>query len=782
MTDTHGGAGRTQLHWLAVGLIAFSLALAGCSGDDGKDGQPGQPGPAGPAGPPGADAPPPPPPPPPGGDTATPPEDLTLEITGVVIESPPVVTFTAKDQAGQGFAGLAPNQISWTFAKLVPDGNTHTWRSYIRRVRASRPAAVQGWLPAPAMASAIQSDAEPGTQGTLAYLGGGTYRYTFANDITNITTPVAVAYEPTLTHRVGLQVAAPLPRTNTWFDFVPATPGVAPTVTRDIATTASCNSCHSTLGFHGGSARVDVEYCVTCHNPEHIEPNSGESLDFAVLIHKLHRGVSLPRVAAGARYLVWGFAAAPKQFDRVVYPFESRARHATAANSTMACQKCHTDDAAWAAEFNSTPTADGGNWRDVFSKAACSSCHEDVPGLGPAGAPWLDNTKFNHVAFGDGECGFCHRPGVQPTPAEAHRMDLFERARSVETLIDGAPVLDSVANTLTYRIKIEDTNGTDRTPDATWQISLPYPTVDYRTRGVGAGDTQAPNYTGITVAGLTADGAGYYTVVQALNANQVAAMLDAGGSGLLVVRGALADAGDTLYFPNVTAAFAITDAQPVARRNPVLAEEGCRNCHMGLTMHGAGTGYNDNTQTCVVCHNSSWYHEGTSGGGRTWWQVGMQRNQGLMATIHGVHNLSGFFPQAYANGKPQLRFPAMAPGASGDRRLRNCLQCHVDGTFELPLSAAVAGPSVGALAGIDDVDQHLKLTPAAGACASCHVDFSKVNLVTGTSTDLAWNHFRTMGGGISFGWTWETPDMAGEACALCHGPGKAFDLRDAHGL
>jgi OmcA/MtrC family decaheme c-type cytochrome len=490
MGNTDGGAGRARTHWLAAGLVAFTLALAGCSGDDGKDGQPG---PAGPPGPPGADAPAPPPAPPapPGTDTLTPPEDLAIAITDVVIASPPVVTFTVFDQDGRGFAGLAPNQISWTFAKLVPDGNTHTWRSYIRRVRASRPAAVVGWLPAPVMASAIQSDAEPGTQGTLEYLGGGTYRYTFANDITNITTPVAVSYEPTLTHRVGLQVAAPLPRTNAWRDFVPATPGVAPTVTREIATTASCNSCHSTLGFHGGSARVEVELCVTCHNPEHTEPNSGESLDFSVLIHKLHRGISLPRVAAGERYLVWGFAAAPKQFDRVVYPFETRARHATAANSTMACQKCHTDDADWAAEFNSTPTADGGNWKNVFSKAACSSCHEDVPGLGPAGAPWIDNTKFNHAPFGNSECALCHRTGVQPTPLEAHRMDLFERARSVETFIDGAPLLDSVANSLTYRIRVADAAGTDRTPDATWQISLPYPTVEYRTRGVGAGDDQA---------------------------------------------------------------------------------------------------------------------------------------------------------------------------------------------------------------------------------------------------------------------------------------------------
>jgi hypothetical protein len=75
---------------------------------------------------------------------------------------------------------------------------------------------------------------------------------------------------------------------------------------------------------------------------------------------------------------------------------------------------------------------------------------------------------------------------------------------------------------------------------------------------VGAGDNQAPNFTAINVAGLTPDEAGFYTVVQALNANQVDAMVAAGGSGTLVVRGALSDAGSTLYFPNVTAAFAIT--------------------------------------------------------------------------------------------------------------------------------------------------------------------------------------------------------------------------------
>lgn len=780
MENSTGGEVRPRTHWFAAGLIALSLAVAGCSGSDGKDGAPGPAGPQGPEGPaadPGPAGPP---------GTAAPvgmPTDLSLAITDVEVASPPVVTFTVRNEDGHGYPELGASQIAWTIAKLVPDGNTHTWRSYIRRVRAARPAAVEGWRDAPAMESAIQSDSEPGTRGTLEYLGNGEYRYTFDTDITNVTEPVAVEYEPTLTHRIALQVNAPLPRSNAWLDFVPASPGVAPTITRDIATTDSCNSCHVNLGKHGGSARTEVEYCVTCHNPEHIEPNSGESLDMAVIIHKLHRGVSLPRLQDGHRYLVWGFSATPHQFDQVVYPFETRARHANIANAGMACQKCHTDDADWAAEFKSTPTPDGGNWKNVFSRAACGSCHEDVPGLGPADAPWIDPTKTNHTAYSEAECSFCHQDGgLAPVTAQAHRLDLFERARAVRTFIDGDPEFNAVASSLVYRIRVEDPGGANRTPDATWQISLPYPTVDFRTRGVGAGDNQAPNYTGITVAGLTPDTAGFYTVTQALNVNQVDAMVAAGGSGLLVVRAALADAGDTLYIPNVTAAFSIDDPVPVARRDPAFADEGCRNCHMGLTNHGPATAYNDNLQTCAVCHNSNWYHDDFSTGPRPWWEPGMRRNQGLMSTIHGVHNRSGFFPQAYANGKSPLALPAMAPGAAGTRDLRNCLQCHVEGAFELPLPEGMAGPSVGTLAGLDDVDMHLKLTPAAGACSSCHVDYSKVDLDTGQSTDAAFNHMKTMGGGLSFGWTWETPDMRGEACAVCHGPGKAYDLRVAHGL
>jgi OmcA/MtrC family decaheme c-type cytochrome len=787
---------RPAGHWFAAALLACALAVAGCSGDDGAQGPPGPQGPAGPEGPagdpgtpgdpgdpgaPGADAP------------GAAPTALSVTITDAEVTSPPVVSFTVTDQDGRGFTQLASSQVAWTVAKLVPDGNTHTWRSYIRRVRAARPAAVEGWLDAPAMESAIQSDSESGALGVLENLGNGDYRYTFATDITAVTEPVPVEYDPTLTHRIGLQVNAPLPRTNAWFDFVPANPGVAPTVTRNIATTASCNSCHVALGKHGGSARIEVEYCVTCHNPEHIEPNSGESLDLPVLIHKLHRGVALPRVAAGYRYLVWGFSSAPKEFDKVKYPFEFKARHNTSASGgtarAMACQKCHNDDPEWAAEFNSTPTPDGGNWKTVFSKAACGACHEDVPGIGPAGAPWIDPGKVNHTAYTENECSLCHTEGgIAPLPEQAHRLDLFERARAVQVLLAGDPEFDALAGTLAFGIKVEDGDGANRTPDATLQVALPYVTTDYRTRGVGTGENQAINLTGITVTGIDPDAEGFYTLTLALNPDQVDAMATAGGSGMLIVRGTLLDAGDTLYFPNIAAAFAITDEAPVPRRTVVRVEEGCRNCHMGLSNHGAGTAYNDNLQTCVVCHNSNWYHEGGPTGPRPWWQEGIQRNQGFMHTIHGTHNQSGFFPQAYANGKQPLVLPAMKPGNAGFRSLRKCTQCHTDVgpdgryTFELPLPEGVVGPSVSRLGELDDVEDHVKLTPAAGACASCHVDYTKVDLDTGLSSDTVFNHIKAMGGGISVGWSWGFPDMQGESCALCHGPGKAYDLRVVHGL
>lgn len=47
------------------------------------------------------------------------------------------------------------------------------------------------------------------------------------------------------------------------YNFVPN--GAKVTKVHDVVRTASCNTCHDQLSFHGG-ARRGVEICVLCHN------------------------------------------------------------------------------------------------------------------------------------------------------------------------------------------------------------------------------------------------------------------------------------------------------------------------------------------------------------------------------------------------------------------------------------------------------------------------------------------------------------------------------------
>ena len=278
---------------LATLILAASL-MAACAGDDGAAGTAGTPGPSGPPGIPG-----PPGAPPATGITIGNGGALTAEqietlgkldanITGVTVSSPPVVDFTVTDGNGEPATGIAQGVVAFTFAKLMPadpdvNGGLPYWQSYINRTATS---SQPGGL-----ATAIQATSE--SNGTLEELADGQYRYTFNNDVANITAPIAVAWQPGLTHRVGLEIRlsgpgeVPLAPFNPVWDFVPDG-GAGSGVSKNIADTNNCADCHFEFALHGGP-RKSVEYCVTCHNPGSVDPDSGESVDMAYLAHSIHR-------------------------------------------------------------------------------------------------------------------------------------------------------------------------------------------------------------------------------------------------------------------------------------------------------------------------------------------------------------------------------------------------------------------------------------------------------------------------------------------------------------
>lgn len=258
----------------------------------------------------------------------------------------------------------------------------------------------------------------------------GSYTYTFGRDITSVSCPAPcqdafgkpldLSYQPNLTHRVGMQTRGGVPAANAVFDFVPN--GSPVTQRREIVKTAKCNECHDRIQAH--DARIEVKYCVTCHNPGSVDPNSENpakdtnpdlqtaavrssgAVDFKVMIHKIHRGELLPSVAAGGEYAIWGFNNTKHDFSTIVFPQDIRN-----------CTKCH--DGA------DPDTPQGDNWNTALSLEACGSCHDNVKfGVqGPFGASPGDdpNGHPGGVVADNSTCSTCHASGrIAGSVAEKH--------------------------------------------------------------------------------------------------------------------------------------------------------------------------------------------------------------------------------------------------------------------------------------------------------------------------------------------------------------------------
>lgn len=292
---------RNLIQLLTSFALISVLTLSGC-GDDGNDGAAGVTGPEGTAGPVGETG--------PSGTTGTSriTELMDSAITSATIsaEGKLTVDFTIEDDIGIGFNALKGSEIRFTVAQLTPidatSGESSKWQSYINKIESAPTDPSNG----PGTEDAIQATYEKASAegGLFTNNNDGTYSYTFNFNIDKVISPIAVTYNADYTQRIAFQISGSgYPTMNKHYDWQPSTGATDGIASRNMVTQGTCNNCHGELALHGGG-RVDTAYCVTCHNPGSDDANSGETVDFKVMVHKIHRGANLPSVINGGEYAI----------------------------------------------------------------------------------------------------------------------------------------------------------------------------------------------------------------------------------------------------------------------------------------------------------------------------------------------------------------------------------------------------------------------------------------------------------------------------------------------
>ncbi len=250
------------------------------------------------------------------------------------------------DRAGKITAG----PISMSFILAWWDPTSQNYTSYTTRVQTS---SITG-------ASATQASADSG--GTWQDLDIGHSIYTFK-------TMLPANYSMTTTTTLGIYATRNMAGIqdknyydNVEQDFVPN--GSTVTQVWDMIDNGACNTCHNPLSAHGGS-RQDVKLCVLCHSPQTVDPDTGNTVDFRVMVHKIHMGENLPSVQAGNPYQIIGFGNSVIDFSTVVFPQDIRN-----------CTTCHAP-----------PATQAPNWYTYPTQAACGSCHDNINWTTGAGHP-----------------------------------------------------------------------------------------------------------------------------------------------------------------------------------------------------------------------------------------------------------------------------------------------------------------------------------------------------------------------------------------------------------
>jgi OmcA/MtrC family decaheme c-type cytochrome len=708
------------------------LMLSSCGGDDA--------GPAGPEGPIGPEGPPSPPP----LEVSHQPTALVPTITSVTINSKPVVEFSIVDQDGLPYVDLP--SIRFTLAKLLPgkNGNSSAWQSYIQRTEAANGIG-------PGTQETLQATFDSG--GNLVNHQDGSYTYTFGADIASITSPLAVTYEPTLTHRLGMQLSgSDQPVANTVYDFRPEDGATSGLEAREVVKIESCNSCHDRLAIHGGG-RIETKLCVTCHNPGTHDANSGNSLDFKVMVHKIHRGTALPSVVLGGEYAIYGFRDAKHDYSDVIMPQDIRN-----------CSKCHD------AEDPQTPEAIG--WQAKPTIQACGSCHDDVNF-----AKGIEGGHLGGVMTDNASCTVCHKEGgFVGSVATSHAMLNVDAAKNFRwnilavnhTAPGEFPVVTFSVSNPNQGDSLYDilAHPGFNPSNARLSIDLAWDTKDYsNTNSMASGAANVISFNALNTAVPNGDGSFSAT-------SPLALPLTAVGSGGVAIEGRVAadfdgdgSYSDRLPVKSEVSFFPITDVTATARRQSVDNAK-CNNCHEQINFHGGSR--NGEVQLCVMCHNPNNTDIMRRPADPAVALDGLkERSIDFKTLIHAIHAPSkrqtdfvvyGFGNRAHDYS--EVRFPGI---------ISNCETCHIQDSFGLPLPSSVLASSIDTGALLSDPTDDINVSANAAVCSSCHDSIvAKAHMI--------------QNGGASFNTTQAQVDnfTVIETCQYCHGNGSFADVKTVH--
>lgn len=667
---------------------------------------------------------------------------LSLKVDKVDISTSgeAVVTFTVKDSAGNaldvnGKYTLGAINARFVLGWLGTDtaGAPTAYTAYTTTEQTSPINQQKATLPA----------ADSG--GTFTDMGNGVWQY-------KLKTTITVA-DQTKTHSVGAYATRTFEGktyvANEVFSWVP---GGGTPVDRELVTDAACNKCHSSLRLHGGSRR-SVKLCTLCHLPGATDPDTGNTVDLKVMVHKIHMGHDLPSVQAGGKYEIIGFQQSVHDYSTVRFP---------TWHEINSCESCHTGKQA-------------DRWKTNPSRAACGSCHDLVSFVSPA--PTGMTLHSGGAMTDDTGCTLCHKATGGLAPIETAHLTTDKGPTYHQVDADIVSITNTApgqAPVMTFTMKIDGAAADILAkPMTSLSAVVAGPNTDfagytsYRMQGSGAVGTLA--------AGSTAGTFTYTFPAGAIPAT-------ATGSWSIGIEGYVQDSSTVTPNPNPRSpllnemmAVAVTDTTAKPRRS-VIDHQSCLNCHRRLYAHG---GNRTQAEYCNVCHNPN--NTNDERVSRLEGTTVIAHPVHLKAMLHSIHMGEELTQPYILGGNPTPSKTNAAIGGLGTpldfgevrfpRPQNDCAACHKKDTWTLPIVAGALPTKTEVLTCTEDpsadtdnyCDTRTSVVsfapPETAACTSCHDSIS-------AKAHASLN----------------TTSAGAEACATCHGAGKAFDIAEAHAL